>query len=619
MAANENRIGSNTEALVGSLVDGRYLIQEELGAGGMGAVYIARDLKVHGRNVVIKVLLEESFQHEYVVKKFRQEAEALSRVEHPNVVKILDFGEMANNQPYLVLQYIEGVNLRAALGSDGIELGRAAQIVKQVAYALSAAHAKGILHRDLKPENIMLQPLADGEEQVIVIDFGIAKVEDSVIAPKTMIGTAAGTIAYMSPEQLSAGELTPASDTYALAVIAYELVTGRKPFNPKSPFQLLEMQRTGVEVMPRDLRPELPEETEREILKALLFNAGERHARTRDFGGEFCRTLTGVAGGTFVCTDDAAAQTSRAVGGATGITPAAATQREAQHATAIPTQRYATEPLPTDESQPAMFDEAEATPPPSAAHEAQPIEPTTTGGRQSFLIPAIALVLVVIAGGVGFAVWRSSSSQPTAVEQVAPNTATAVAPANTQPATLAAPEISLNYSLTVQRMRDGKEYKEPFQSTGREIFENGWRFRMNVAAPQPGYLYLINEGLNASGATAYTVLFPTSNSAALIANQQAQIPAAPQYYYFTGEAGTEKIWMVWAAQPIAELEAVKSVVNEREQGEVSDPAQIASVRDFLAKRSSSSTPEVVRDAVKKETTVKVQSEMLVHLAQLEHQ
>jgi len=196
-------MSSDKDNLVGQMVEGRYHVESRLGAGGMGAIYIARDVKVLGKIVVIKVLLQEAFQNEYVVKKFRQEAEALSRVDHPNIVQILDYGEMENKQPFLVLQFIDGVSLRTIIKRGGIDLIRTSHLVRQVAYALTAAHEKGILHRDLKPENIMLQT-RDGEERAVVIDFGIAQLQNSVIAPKTIVTATAGTISYMSPEQLCA-------------------------------------------------------------------------------------------------------------------------------------------------------------------------------------------------------------------------------------------------------------------------------------------------------------------------------------------------------------------------------------------------------------------------------
>src|SRR5882757_9100053 len=253
-------------ALIGQLIAARYFTERELGHGGVGAVYLARDRKLHDKAVVIKVLLEKSLQNAWVVQKFQQEKEALARVDHPGVVGILDNGELPDGKPYLVMQFIDGVTLRSLIKPERIPLERAADLIKQICRALAAAHDKGIFHRDLKPENIMLQSYGGGEEQVKIIDFGIAKLKDSIVAPSTVTGATAGTVSYMAPEQLSGRPVSAAMDIYAMGAIAYELVTGRKPFNPETGFELLEMQRAGVRVRPADLRPSVSEDAERIIL-----------------------------------------------------------------------------------------------------------------------------------------------------------------------------------------------------------------------------------------------------------------------------------------------------------------------------------------------------------------
>ena len=280
------------------MIDGRYLIERELGRGGIGVVYFARDQQLMGKPVVIKILLEQVFETDadgWVKKKFRQEVEALARIDHPGVVGVLQTGEMADGRPYLVMQYIEGKNLRSVMKAEGMNLHHIAQIVRQIGQALTSAHDRGIYHRDLKPENIMLQALGEDEEHVKLIDFGVATVKDSQVAanrPTTMV---AGTVGYMAPEQMI-GKPSASSDIYALGVIAYEMVTGRRPFNPESPYQLLEMQRDGVRVKPSDLRPSLPEGAQAVILKALSFEQQERPARARDFGEELSRGLLTEAG-----------------------------------------------------------------------------------------------------------------------------------------------------------------------------------------------------------------------------------------------------------------------------------------------------------------------------------
>ena len=247
--------------------------------------YLAHDLQLHNRPVVIKVLLD-SWSGEWITKKFRQEIEALSRIEHPGVVGVFDTGEMPNSQLFVVMQFVEGQNLRKVLDSQQgpMNFHYAARILEQVGRALEAAHEKGILHCDLKPENIMLQKLGSGEELVKLIDFGIAKIRDSQItsAAPTQI---AGTLEYMAPEQMS-GEPCPQSDVFSLGVIAYEMVTGKKPFPSRNLLQLLEMHRNGIKENPGSLRNDLPVSADKAIMKAMSREPTERQQRPTDFTGQ---------------------------------------------------------------------------------------------------------------------------------------------------------------------------------------------------------------------------------------------------------------------------------------------------------------------------------------------
>src|SRR5256885_11829208 len=270
--------------LIGKTLDNRYFIEEELGRGGVGAVYLARDRKLHDKRVVIKILLDKSLQNSRVVQKFQQEKEALARVDHPGVVGILDTGELPDGKAYLVMQYIDGVTLRSQIKPEGMPIDRAGEMIKQMGRALGAAHDKGIFHRDLKPENIMLQSFGAGEEQVKIIDFGIAKLKDSMVAPSTMTGATAGTVAYMAPEQLGGRPTSAATDIFAFGAIAYEIITGRKPFNPETGFELLEMQRQGVRVSPSDLRPALSPAANDLILRELSFEPSQRFQTAQEFG-----------------------------------------------------------------------------------------------------------------------------------------------------------------------------------------------------------------------------------------------------------------------------------------------------------------------------------------------
>ncbi|HKR60539.1 MAG TPA: protein kinase [Pyrinomonadaceae bacterium] len=278
------------ECAIGSLVVGRYLIERKLGQGGMGAVYLGRDRRLMDKRVVVKVLLGEYARDEWVMRKFRQEKEALTRANHPGIVGILDAGELSDGKPFLVMEYIDGVTLNAAISPGGMALGRAGDLVRQIGSALAAAHATGIYHRDLKPENIMLQSLSGGQEQVRIIDFGIAKVHDSLVADNTVAGRF-GTYTYMSPEQFRVEEITAASDVYSMGAIAYEMVTGHAPFDPRSYTHIGNMYSDGVKVAPREHRRELPERAQKMILKALSQRPQDRFQNALEFGDNLAQAL----------------------------------------------------------------------------------------------------------------------------------------------------------------------------------------------------------------------------------------------------------------------------------------------------------------------------------------
>lgn len=288
----DNAVSTGFE-LVGSTLAGRYHIERKLGGGGIGDVYLARDKPdLMSRQVVVKVLQEQALSNEWIVTKFRQEIEALTRIDDPGVVGLLDAGNLPNGHPFLVMQFVEGENLRTQMRPDrGMEFEDIAEIVQQVGRTLSVAHANDVIHRDLKPENIMARRRAEGGWQVKVIDFGIAKVRYSLIAPSTIPGQVAGTAYYMSPEQLQGKKVTAASDVYALGIIAYEMVTGRRPFNPETVFQLIEMQQAGVQVAPRALRPALPVRAQNAILKALALDPGDRYQSAAEFANELAAAL----------------------------------------------------------------------------------------------------------------------------------------------------------------------------------------------------------------------------------------------------------------------------------------------------------------------------------------
>lgn len=569
---SEDSSSTSARELIGTTIEGRYLVEKELSHGGMGTVYLARDLKLHNRLIVIKVLLQASLQDPYVVKKFKQEVEALARIDHPGVVNVLGAGELADGKPYIGMQFVNGVTLRSQIPSEGMNFERAASILKQIGAALDDVHEKGIFHRDLKPENIMLQALKGGTDLVKIVDFGIAKVKDSVVAPSTVNKAPVGTVLYMSPEQLRGEKVTALSDIYSMAVTAYEMVTGRRPFNPTSGPQLLEMHRAGARVKPIDLRSNLSTEAQAIILRGLSFEPTDRYQSAGDFGDALARALG----------DD---QAERAYQSAKGGS-AAAPPREVSL-------DILSKPQPGGESSEM----------PSPASGAQSTQAITSGVRKATVRPTSAMVLgvcllfvVAVAGSVGIYIYRSN-------RQVASSAGSASRTQRT-----------FTYWLTVQKMRDGRVYQDPFQSSGQEIFESGYKFRLHVSSPDPGFLYVLNEGPPDEEGIIFTLVYPTPlRKNAFVSNE----PVNTNWNTFRGRAGTENLWIIWSAASVSELESAKAEAFNNRKGAITNADSIRAVREFLTKYSEPK-PESTKDTTAKQTRVRGNSDVVVKLAQLEH-
>lgn len=230
-------------------IDGFEIIGE-LGSGAMGAVYIANQLRLD-RRVAIKVLHANLASDPGLVARFEREARTLARLRHENIVSVFDYG-IAKGSPYIAMDYIEGTSLDLALTGKPLPPQEVLQILKQVAAALDCAHAAGVVHRDVKPANILYQ--RDGK--VLLTDFGIAKNSDSTGMTNT--GMSLGTPLYMAPEVCRGQVATAASDLYALGVMTFELVTGKRPFDGSDPFAVIAMHVNQPPPDPRKVVPTLP-------------------------------------------------------------------------------------------------------------------------------------------------------------------------------------------------------------------------------------------------------------------------------------------------------------------------------------------------------------------------
>ncbi|MBL9037327.1 MAG: serine/threonine protein kinase [Archangium sp.] len=224
----------------GVVVSETYDVERRLGRGGMGEVWLARHRRLSGKQVAIKVLRTPVAQlSPDVAARFRREAEIAARLEHPNIVQVLDFNQLPSGEPYLVMEYLKGESLAGRLAAGPLSFEAARAVVRQVGAALQVAHAAGVVHRDLKPDNIVLVPTALGD-QVKVLDFGISKLADGAVV-QTTEATLLGTPLYMSPEQALGKnkEVSAQSDVFSLGSVCYELLSGQAPFRAESVAQVV--------------------------------------------------------------------------------------------------------------------------------------------------------------------------------------------------------------------------------------------------------------------------------------------------------------------------------------------------------------------------------------------
>jgi len=281
------RRGGDEAELIGTTLSGRYLVTRKVGQGGMGAVYEATHTLI-GKRVAVKVLLEKYARREAIVQRLEQEARLASSCQNEHIIDITDFGSTEDGRTFVVMEYLDGESLAECLARETrLPEQRLLQIISQAASALAAAHAKGIVHRDIKPENLFLLRRKD-QDFVKVVDFGISKSlrasDEAEEQPRlTQTGMVLGTPLYMSPEQARGDdELDARVDVYALGVIMYEAMTGRVPFIGNNYLSVISQVLNEEPRPPREVRPELSEELEAVVLRAMSKDRAERYASATD-------------------------------------------------------------------------------------------------------------------------------------------------------------------------------------------------------------------------------------------------------------------------------------------------------------------------------------------------
>lgn len=515
----------------GDVLRERYEIDRELGRGGIGVVLLARDRAAFGRPVVVKMLLDRSEGNEYLWTKFLQEGEALAKIDHPSVVKILETGTLDGGRPFLVMEFVEGGSLRTVSKSGGMDFGQVAVLVKQICGGLQAAHAKGIVHRDLKPDNVMLQTLDGGDRHAKLIDFGVAKQAESAVAKETSAAMTVGTLSYMAPEQLE-GRATTASDIFAMGVLAYEMLTGKRPYeveseNPLVAINLMaQKQRTGTFPALRSLRPEVPETAETVIAAALAFEPEKRPATAKEFGERLAAALT-------------------------------------------------------ETGQPGPTLAAEYPPAPT------PLTPVPAPKPKSFNPVAIGVAAVlVIGGGLVFVARDSlfgSKPKPMPPKQVV-----------TTPEKKSVTGYWLTVQNMRDKKPEGEAFSV-FTSTvlrnGSRV-----RLTITPLADGHLYLISEGAQPRPDGLPLFVNLFPSAaigdGGSKISSGKAIQMPdKADQWFVLDNQQGTEIVWLVWSPEPLTELEALRKFSNDTDKGAVNDPAAIKNLQEKLKGLAKAGTSE----------------------------
>lgn len=396
------RSQSSSTDLVGTIIAERYHIIKKLGEGGMGQVYLAEHVKM-GRKSAVKVMNPGMVQNVDAISRFNREAQNASRINHPNVAGIYDFGETAEGLVYLAMEFVEGKPLTDVIKEHGaLPPLRASEIARQTAEGLSIAHDMGIVHRDLKPDNIMIAKGRNGADLVKVVDFGIAKAAASDEQKVTKTGMVVGTPEYMSPEQLSGDPLDSRSDIYALALVTFNMLTGTLPFPGESMQETMIMRLTDDPKPLGAMKPDVPWPADLQAVmdRALARDANKRYRNASEYATDLVQAIDRMP----------TVQSITQMG--TQVVAAPMTSHEAATAATIQVQVPKTRVAGKDEIAPAAD-------PAARAARRTPSSPAATPTKSK--APLLGGIGLVAAAGIGFFVWKSQATiAPTSTDSITP-------------------------------------------------------------------------------------------------------------------------------------------------------------------------------------------------------
>jgi serine/threonine-protein kinase len=612
-------------SIVGTVLDGQYKIESLLGKGGMGAVYLARHILL-GDRVAIKIMPPEVRNNAEWLRRFRREGQAARRFRHANAVTVYDLRTAADGTIYMVMEYVEGQTLDAELKNRGrLTAAEALEILEPIMSVLNTAHAMGVVHRDLKPENIMMgKATTGGESSIKLLDLGIAKmreiagVESSGTTELTMAGQVLGTPYYMSPEQWGEisrdgnPEIDGRTDIYSLGLVAYEMISGRRPY---SAVTLHELRREHISVSPPSLCemiPDVPRAFSQAIDRAISKDRGDRQATAGELAAQLRAgledaTSQATTGRTFPDMPYPESSSAHTQGGPGPLN----TKSDVNAATiltvdAVPTsppiKPQPVKPPPAVQGGPAARPEP-AQPRPAFDNvddlgssvtilqapriPAAVVTPQKSGGKALVFVGAgvLLLVLVVVAVGGFFAVnWLKAKPNNDAVKGANGSSGTETA---------ATKELG-RYWLEV----DTKNKSEAVRAGDLVTMKSGQGFKFHFLARQNGYFYIIGPGKN-NAPTAFLTAKPSPDSGLSANNVQSELdfifPADSNkdYHWITldTQPGTENYTFIFSPAPLS----APAFLNSQATGEPLTDTEQAELNDFLAKYKTSKAVTEIND------------------------
>jgi serine/threonine protein kinase len=517
----------------------------------MGEVYLARDSRLD-RTVALKVLTLEISRDERRMKRFRQEAKVASSLNQPNILTVFEFGEV-EGLTFLATEFVDGETLRDHLYAHQLKIGEILDIGIQVLAALDAAHEARIVHRDMKPENVMIR---HRDRVVKVLDFGLAKVDEKKSSGKAEASEAA--TAFKTAPGTIVGTINYLSPEQARGDNVDERTdiwsTGVMLYEMiagKVPFSGATTSHTIVQILEKDPVP-----------LSKLGNAPPELERI--------------------------------------VEKAMAKSSDERYQTA----KDMLIDLRSLKKRMDLDVEIQRTSPTTTIAAVRTAEVGHDSRKKRVLAFALIGMVIVTAAIFGISKWRASRARNAPVAPPAVPVATN--------------ERTLTYWITVQKFRNKKPFQDPFTIPGEMIFEEDYQIRLSFSSPQTGHLYILNEGPAATSAPEFNVVFPspTANqgSSSIAAGQVTQIPEQ-SWLRFDAQQGTEKLWLVFSEDAVAELESLKEFANRQTQGLITDPARNKLVQTFLNTHSASK-PNIEKG--ERLTTLKSPGKLLVHPIKLEH-